>query len=96
MKILTPTDEGYIHDGTDYSDEILDIFFAWLSFKCMFKTADIPDGGSCCVTYGYEPSIEIFMKTDYIDELNHSYCRSVFGYMYNLCKLHKDQSIPSW
>ena len=48
MKILTPTDEGYIHDGTDYSDEILVTFFARLSFKCMFKTADIPDGGSCC------------------------------------------------
>ena len=44
------------------------------------------------LTYGYQPSIEDFMNTDYSDELNHSYCRSVFGYMYNLCKLHKDQS----
>ena len=145
MKILRPTNEGYIHDDIDYSDEILDTFFARLSFKCMFKAADIPDGGSCCewiptalimskdmkgeyfsylndlrkamkfetfsfgnkpqeinkdirmlyafsLTYGYQPSIEDFMNTDYSDELNHSYCRSVFGYMYNLCKLHKDQS----
>ena len=145
MKILRPTNEGYIHDDIDYSDEILDTFFARLSFKCMFKAADIPDGGSCCewistalimsedmkgeyfsylndlrkamkfetfsfgnkpqeinkdirmlyafsLTYGYQPSIEDFMNTDYSDELNHSYCRSVFGYMYNLCKLHKDQT----
>ena len=32
------------------------------------------------LTYGYEPSIEDFINFDYNDKLNHSYCRSVFGF----------------
>ena len=145
LNILGSKNPGYKHDGQNYSNKILDTFFARLSFNCMFKTAQIPDGGSCCewiatalimnedmqgeyfsylnglrkgmkferfsfakkpqeinrklrmwyafsLTYGYNPSIEEFMNNEYRDDLNHSYCRTVIGYMHNLCNLHQSFS----
>ena len=70
MKILTPTNEGYIHDDIDHSDEIVDTFFARLSFKCMFKTADIPDGGSCCKLIPTALIMSEDMKGEYFSYLN--------------------------
>ena len=145
LNILGPTNPGYKHDGKDYSNEILETFFARLSFNCMFKTAQIPDGGSCCewiatalilnedmegdyfsylnmlrkamkfekfsfpkkpqeinrilrmwyafsLNYGYNPSIEEFMNFEDRHNLNHSYCRTVIGYMHHLCKLHESRT----
>ena len=48
IKILGPSNPGYEYNGQNYSDEVLGTFFARLSFNCMFKAAEIPDGGSCC------------------------------------------------
>ena len=48
LKALGPQNPGYKRGRKDLSNEIKPTLLSRLSFDCLFRSAIIPDGGSCC------------------------------------------------
>ena len=70
LKVLGPNNPGYMRGKVDYSGEIKSTLLSRLSFNCMFKSAIIPDGGSCCEWIATSLLLSEENSKDYFSYLN--------------------------